>query len=77
MYEDWENSKVPNIPKALQITIELGSENGKPKLIKLNLHQAKVSARIRDDLTTKIKTWKFESLFDGQNDPDKWVIRTG
>ena len=75
MYEDWENSKVPNIPKALQITIELGSENGKPKLIKLNLHQAKVSARIRDDLTTKIKTWKFESLFDGKNDPDKWPIK--
>jgi hypothetical protein len=59
----------------LQITIELGSEKGKPKLMKLNLHQAKVSSRIRDDLTSKIKTWKFASLFDGRNDPDKWPIK--
>ena len=75
MYEDWQNARLPKIPKVLQITIELGTENGKPKLLKLDLHQASVSPRIRDDLTSKIKTWKFESLYDGKNDPEKWPIK--
>jgi len=75
MYEDWQNLKISNIPKVLQITIELGTENGKPKLMKLDLHQSNISARIKDDLTKKIKTWKFKSLFDGKNDPKKWPVK--
>lgn len=75
MYEDWQNLKIPNIPKVLQITVELGKEKGKPKLIKLDLHQSNISARIKDDLTEKIRTWKFKSLFDGKKDPEKWPVK--
>jgi hypothetical protein len=75
MHEDWQNAKIPNVPKALQITVELGAEGGKPKLLKLDLHNPSLSSRIKDDLTKKIKTWKFESLFDGKDDPKKWPIK--
>ncbi len=75
MYEDWQNARVPKIAKVLQITIELGTEKGVPKLLKVDLHQASVSPRIKDDLTNKIKTWKFKSLYDGKNDPEKWPIK--
>jgi hypothetical protein len=75
MHEDWQNQKVPNIPKVLQITIELGMEKGKPKLLKVNFHNAILSPRIKDDLTKKIRDWKFESLYDGKDDPKKWPIK--
>ena len=75
MYEDWQNLKISNIPKVLQITVELGTEKGKPKLLKLDLHQANISPRIKDDLNKKIKTWKFKSLYDGKNDPKKWPVK--
>jgi hypothetical protein len=75
VYEDWQNLKVPNIPKVLQITIELGMEKGKPKLQKLNFHNAALSPRIRNDLTEEIKDWKFKSLYDGKDDPEKWPVR--
>jgi len=75
IYEDWQNLKIPNIPKVLQITIELGQEKGKPKLLKADFHNEKLAARIVDDLTKKIKTWKFESLYDGKDDPEKWPIK--
>ncbi len=48
MYEDWQNARVPKIAKVLQITIELGKEKGEPKLLKVDLHQASVSPRIKD-----------------------------
>lgn len=75
MHEDWENARIPKVPKVLQITIELGTEKGKPKLLKLDLHQASVSPRIKDDLTRKIRTWKFKILYDGKDDPKKWPIK--
>jgi hypothetical protein len=75
MHEDWQNLKVPNIPRALQITIELDMEKGRPKLLKADFHNAALAARIRDDLTKKIKEWKFESLYDGKDDPRKWPIK--
>ena len=75
MHEDWQNLKIPNVPKALQITVELDAENGKPKLLKLDLHNANIPSRIRDDLTKKVEKWKFKSLFDGKNDPKKWPIK--
>ena len=75
MHEDWQNRNIPDIPKVLQITIELGLEKGKPKLLKLDLHKTGISSKIKDDLTKKIKTWKFKSLFDGKDDPKKWPIK--
>jgi len=75
MYEDWQNLKIPDIPKVLQITVELGAEKGKPKLLKVDLHKSGISSRIKDDLTKKIKTWEFKSLFDGEDDPKKWPIK--
>jgi len=75
IYEDWQNLKIPNIPRVLQITIELGQEKGKPKLLNADFHNEKLAARIRNDLTAKIKTWKFESLYDGKDDPKKWPIK--
>ena len=75
MHEDWQNLKVPKIPKVLQITIELDTEKGKPKLIKADFHNPALAARITNDLTKKIKEWKFESLYDGKDDPKKWPIK--
>ena len=75
MHEDWQNLSIPDIPKALQITIELGLEKGKLKLLKLDLHKTGISPKIKDDLTKKIKTSKFKSLFDGKDDPKKWPIK--
>ena len=75
VYEDWQNLKVSNIPKALRITIELGMEKDKPKLLKVNFHSATLSPRIKDDLTKKIKEWEFKSLYDGKDDPEKWPIK--
>ena len=75
MHEDWQNLSIPAVPKVLQITVELGLEKGKLKLLKLDLHKTSISSRIKDDLTKKIKTWKFKSLFDGKDDPKKWPIK--
>jgi len=75
MYEDWQNLKIPSIPKALQITIELGDEEGKPKLLKIDLHNTALADRIKNDLMEKIKEWKFESLYDGKDDPEKWPVK--
>ena len=75
IHEDWKNLKLPNVPKVLQITIELDTEKGKPKLIKADFHNPSLSSRISDDLTKKIREWKFESLFDGKDDPKKWPIK--
>ena len=75
MYEDWQNARVPKIAKVLQITIERGEEKGGPKLLKVDLHQASVSPRIKDDLTKEIKTWEFKSLYDGKDDPEKCPIK--
>ncbi len=75
LHEDWQNLKLPNIPKVLQITIELGTENGKPKLMKVDLHNTAISSRIKDDLTRMIKNWKFISLYDGKDDPEKWPVK--
>lgn len=75
MYEDWQNLKIPDIPKALQITIELNTEEGKPKILSINFHNATLSPRIKDDLTKKIRGWKFKSLYDGKDDPQKWPIK--
>jgi hypothetical protein len=75
IHEDWQNLKIPNIPRVLQITIELGQEKGKPKLLKADFHNTKLAPRIVNDLTKKIKDWKFESLYDGKDDPEKWPIK--
>jgi hypothetical protein len=75
MHEDWVNLKIPNIPKALQITVELNSVNGKPKILNLDLHNPSLSQKAIDDLTKKIRSWKFESLYDGKDDPQKWPIK--
>jgi hypothetical protein len=75
MYEDWQNLKIPNIPKVLQITIELGMEKGKPKLVKIDFHNPALSPKIKDDLTKKIRDWKFKSLYDGKDDPKKWPVK--
>lgn len=75
MHEDWRNRKIPNIPKALQITIELGMEKGKPKLLNVDFHNPALPSTIKNDLNEKIKEWKFESLYDGKDDPEKWPIK--
>ncbi len=69
MYEDWQNLNIPGIPKVLQITVELGLEKGELKLQKLELHKADISSKIKNDLTRKIETWKFKSLYDKKDDP--------
>lgn len=48
IHENWQNSKLSNIPRVLQITIELKLEKGKPKLQKLELHKSDLSSRIKD-----------------------------
>lgn len=75
MHEDWNHRKIPNVPKVLQITLELDTEKGKPKLLKADFHNSALSTIIRDALIEKIKTWKFESLYDGKDDPKKWPIK--
>ncbi len=75
MYEDWQNLKLPDIPKSLQITISLDSDKGNPKILSIDFHNASLHSQIKDDLTKKIKEWKFKSLFDGKNDPTKWPIK--
>ncbi len=75
MHEDWKNLDIPNIPKALQITIEVDGRSGKPSISKLDFHNPSLESRVVSDLTSKIKSWKFESLFDGKSDPEKWPIR--
>lgn len=75
LHEDWQNLKLSNIPKTLQITIELGTEKSKPKILKLDFHNPSLPPKIVNDLTKKIKSWKFESLYDGKDDPDKWPIK--
>jgi len=75
MHEDWQNLKIPNIPKVLQITIELGMEKGKPKLLKIDFHNPALPPKIKDDLTKKIRDWEFKSLYDGKDDPEKWPVK--
>ena len=75
MYEDWQNLKIPDIPKVLQITVELDTEKGKPKLLKIDFHRAVLDPKIKDDLTKKIRDWKFQSLYDGENNPKKWPVK--
>lgn len=78
MYEDWQNLKLPEIPKSLQITVTIDSDNGSAKILSIDLHSNSLPQRIKDDLTRKIKGWKFRSLFDGKDDPKSWpVILTG
>lgn len=72
LYEDWQNAKLPNIPKTLQITVVLDSG---PKVSSIDFHDASLNARIRDDLTRRIKSWQFKSLSDGVNDPTSWPIK--
>ena len=74
LYEDWQNSKIPDIPKALQITLVLNKEGGEPKVSSIDLHNNALSSRIKDDLTKRIKSWKFKSLNDGKDDPSKWPV---
>jgi hypothetical protein len=75
MHEDWHNRKLANIPKVLQITLDLDMEKGKPKLLKADFHNSALSPVIVKNLTDEIKSWKFESLYDGQDDPKKWPIK--
>lgn len=75
MHEDWTNLEIPNIPKALQITIDLDGKNGKASILKLDFHNPSLENKVVNDLTSKIKSWKFDSLFDGKNDPEKWPIK--
>lgn len=75
IHEDWVNLNIPNIPKALQITVELDTVNNRPKILKVDFHNPSLSQKIVDDLTSKIRSWKFESLFDGKDDPQKWPIK--
>jgi hypothetical protein len=74
LYEDWQNSKIPDIPKALQITLVLNKKGGEPKVSSIDLHNNALSSRIKDDLTKRIKSWKFKSLNDGKDDPSKWPV---
>jgi hypothetical protein len=75
MYENWQNRKIPNVPKALQITVELDTEKGKPKLLKTIFHNPKLAPEVEKDLNDRIKEWKFESLYDGKDDPKEWPIK--
>jgi len=75
MYEDWQNLKLPDVPKSLQITISINSEGKAPKIMSIDFHNASLQSKIKDDLTKKIREWKFKSLFDGKDDPSKWPIK--
>ena len=75
VHEDWNNLDIPNIPKALQITIEMNGARGKPQILNIDFHNPSLDSKVVNDLTSKIKSWKFESLFDGKNDPEKWPIK--
>lgn len=72
LYEDWQNAKLPNIPKTLQITVILDSG---PKVSSIDFHDASLNARIKDDLTKRIRSWQFKSLSDGVNDPTSWPVK--
>jgi hypothetical protein len=73
LYEDWQNTKLPNIPKALQITVVL--ESGGPKVSSIDFHNASLTPKIKDDLTKRIKSWQFKSLSDGKDDPTSWPVK--
>ncbi|MEK7397446.1 MAG: hypothetical protein AAB116_10975 [Candidatus Poribacteria bacterium] len=73
LYEDWQNTKLLNIPKALQITVVL--ESGGPKVSSIDFHNASLSPKIKDDLTRRIKSWQFKSLSDGKDDPTSWPVK--
>ena len=75
LYEDWQNSKIPDIPKTMQITVALNMEGGEAKVSSIDFHNTALSSRIKDDLTKRIKIWKFKSLYDGKDDPSKWPLK--
>jgi hypothetical protein len=75
LYEDWQNTKQPNIPKALQITVVLNTESSGPKVSSIDFHDASLSPKIKDDLTRRIKSWQFKSLSDGKDDPTSWPVK--
>ena len=75
MHEDWQNRKIPGIPKTLQLTVDLDLQKGKVKLLKVDFHNPSLPAEIKSDLTERIRGWKFRSLYDGKDDPQKWPIR--
>lgn len=75
MYEDWQNLKLPDIPKSLQITVTIDSDNNSAKILSIDFHYDSLPQKIKDDLTKKIKEWKFRSLFDGKDDPTSWPIK--
>lgn len=75
LYEDWQNSKIPDIPKTMQITVALNMEGGATRVSSIDFHNAALSSKIKDDLTKRIKSWKFKSLSDGKDDPTKWPLK--
>jgi hypothetical protein len=75
LYEDWQNSKIPDIPKTMQITVALNMESKEARVSSIDFHNAALSSKIRDDLTKRIKSWKFKSLYDGKDDPTKWPLK--
>jgi len=75
LYEDWQNSKIPDIPKAMQITVVLNKEGKEARVSSIDFHSASLSSKIKDDLTKRIKIWKFKSLYDGKDDPTKWPLK--
>jgi len=75
LYEDWQNAKLPNIPKTLQITVVLDSSSSGPKVSSIDFHDASLNARVKDDLTKRIRSWQFKSLSDGINDPTSWPVK--
>jgi len=75
LHEDWNNSKVAGIPKALQITVVLNKSGSKLSVSSIDFHNSSLSSRVTDDLTKRIKTWKFKSLIDGKDDPTSWPVK--
>lgn len=75
LYEDWQNTNVPDIPKALQITVVVNKSGSALNVSSIDFHNSSLSAKIRDDLTKRIKMWKFKSLADGKDDPTTWPVK--
>ncbi|HGJ65125.1 TPA: hypothetical protein ENS27_07015 [bacterium] len=74
LYEDWNNSKLSDIPKALQITVVVNKSGNQVTVSSIDFH-TKLNSRISDDLTKRIKSWKFASLNDGKDDPTEWPVK--
>jgi hypothetical protein len=75
LHEDWQNSNIAGIPKALQITVVLNKSGSGLTVSSIDFHSKGLSPKISDDLTKRIKTWKFKSLSDGKDDPTTWPVK--